>query len=66
MTQEQFERIHRKAKEHAEEAHRTGTDFLFAGDPWENDSLAKVINTKEKAEVFMRQLEEAFKEADNQ
>jgi hypothetical protein len=57
MTEEQKQRIFKKAKEHALEAKKNGTDFVFPGDPWANDSLAKVIKTKEQADRFMTLLE---------
>jgi len=58
MTEEERQRIFQKAREHALEAKRTGDpNFFYPGDPWENDSLAKVIKTKEHAEFFMMQME---------
>jgi len=36
MTKEEIQEIHRRAKEHAEEAKRVGTNFVIPGDPWEN------------------------------
>ncbi|HVW58714.1 MAG TPA: hypothetical protein VHC48_01720 [Puia sp.] len=56
MTQEELQSIHQKAKERIEHAKQYGIDLKFPGDPWENDSLAKVVNTPEKAERFMREL----------
>jgi len=57
MTQEEFQSIHQKAQERIEHAKQYGIDLKFPGDPWENDSLAKVIKTKEQAEFLIRQLE---------
>jgi hypothetical protein len=64
MTEEERQRIFQKAEELALEAKRTGDpNFFYPGDPWENDSLAKVINTPEKAERFMRELKWAEEKA---
>ena len=58
MTEEERQEIFQRAREHALEAKRTGDpNFVYVGDPWENDSLAKVIKTKEQAEFFMMQME---------
>lgn len=58
MTEEERQRIFQKARELSAEAKRTGDpNFFYPGDPWENDSLAKVIKTKEQAEHFMMQME---------
>lgn len=58
MTEKERQEIFQKARELSAEAKRTGDpNFFYPGDPWENDSLAKVIKTKEQAEFLMRQLE---------
>lgn len=64
MTEEQRQRILQKAEEHALEGKRTGDpNFVYYGAPWENDSLAKVVNTPEKAELFMKMLEWTMEKA---
>lgn len=65
MTEAERQSILQRAREHALDARMNGTDFEIPGDPWENDSLAKVINTKEKAEAFMLQLEQAINKSNN-
>lgn len=65
MTDQQLQRIHQKAKDHAENARKYGTDFDIPGDPWANDSLAKVIKTKDQADRFMQQLKETIKKAES-
>ena len=57
MTEEERQSILQKARERALHAKLYGTDFEIPGDPWENDSLAKVIKTKEQAEFLMMQME---------
>ena len=57
MTEEERQSILQSAKERAEHAKIHGTNFEIPGDPWANDSLAKVIKTKEQAEFLMMQLE---------
>ena len=48
MTKEELLSIHQKVRERIEHSQKYGTDFTIPGDPWANDSLAKVVNTKEK------------------
>jgi len=58
MTQEEKERIIQKLRERALDNQKNGVEKEpFPGDPWENDSLAKVIKTKEQADSFMMLLE---------
>ena len=66
MTKEEILSIRQKVKDRIEHSKQYGTDFTIPGDPWANDSLAKVVNTKEKAELFMKMLEWAKEKANTQ
>lgn len=57
MTEEERQSILQKARERILHSQQYGTDFEIPGDPWANDSLAKVIKTKEQADFLMMQLE---------
>lgn len=63
MTKEEILSIRQKVRERIEHSKKYGTDFTIPGDPWANDSLAKVINTKEKAEIFTLLLEREMNKA---
>ena len=65
MTEEERQSILQSARERAEHAKTYGTNFEIPGDPWANDSLAKVIKTKEQAEFLMMQLEWQRNKANN-
>jgi hypothetical protein len=66
MTEDQKQRILQRARAHALNAKKNGTDFKFPGDPWANDSLGKMMKTKEQAELFMFLLERESNKADNE
>jgi hypothetical protein len=55
MTEQEIEQLYEKARQRILHAREHGTDFTIPGDPWANNFLAKLVNTKEKTQWCMTQ-----------
>lgn len=57
MDEKEKERIMQKVREHALRAKQAGQKLELTLKSGETDSLSRVINTQEKADLFMKMLE---------